>query len=103
MALSQRNKKLSMAYKHGTRFLKLSGEKKNIARSFYERGGRGFGEAYNLAYKNESKEVTPLHIFTRFCISQKVGGVFIRLGVPAQALQTRLSKFLSKPDSEWCQ
>ncbi len=71
-------------------------KRKNIARSFTSEAGAVLEEAYNLAYKNESKEVTPLHIFYALLSSQKVGGVFIRLGVPAQALQTRLSKFFVK-------
>lgn len=74
--------------------------RKNIALSFTAEAGTILEEAYNLACKNDNREVTVLHVFYALLSSQKVGSVFIRLGVPVQILQARLSKIFVKAEQK---
>ncbi|HSR88896.1 MAG TPA: ATP-dependent Clp protease ATP-binding subunit [Candidatus Udaeobacter sp.] len=70
---------------------KISRRKKhNIAHAFVEEALSALAKTYHFADKNKSKEVRPEHLFYTLLSFNRIGNIFIRLGIPATALQKEL-------------
>ncbi len=52
--------------------------------------------AYLLAYKHNDPKLLPLHLFISLLGADNVAGIFIRLGIPVSALQSKLTATLQK-------
>lgn len=63
----------------------------DISRTFTVDAQKVLEDAFQLADERESQEVTALHVFHALLSSEKIAGVFIRLGVPPKAFQEHLS------------
>lgn len=75
-------------------------KKKNIAKVFTDEAEQILEQAFFIAEKFNSSEVTSLHVFYSLLSSSKVGGIFVRLGVPVQKFQAYLSRFFIKSDQK---
>lgn len=64
--------------------------RRNIAHAFTDEALSALAKAYSLADKNGAKEVSPQHLFYALLAFNRIGNIFIRLGVPASALQKKL-------------
>ncbi|MFA5175626.1 MAG: ATP-dependent Clp protease ATP-binding subunit [Patescibacteria group bacterium] len=77
--------------------LKLPSSKKiNIAKAFTDESLSVLGAAFTMADKNRHNTVTPLHIFSVLLSRGRVSNVFLRLGLPARVIQTKLAAVLIK-------
>lgn len=70
--------------------------RKDISKTFTEEGKLILEEAYLLAVKQHSQEVTVFHLFSTLLSTTKIGTVFLRLGISPQLLQAKLAKFFIK-------
>ncbi len=71
-------------------------KRKDIADVFTAEARQVLEQAYFLADKFESEEVTPFHVFYALLASSRVSTVFLRLGISVQSLQGYLTKFFIK-------
>jgi len=71
----------------------------DIAQTFTTDVSEVLEEAYRVAFKQNNEHVTAWHVFYALLSAQKVGSVFIRLGVPVQILQAKISAQFTKEKS----
>ncbi len=74
--------------------------KKDISAVFTDEAKQVLEQAYFLAEKFQSAEVTPLHIFYSLLSSSQVFSVFVRLEIPVQKLQAYLARFFIKSEQK---
>lgn len=70
-------------------------KRRNIADTFTEEALAALAKAYGLADKNGVKEVGPQHLFYALLAFNRIGNIFIRLGIPASALQKELESIFA--------
>lgn len=75
-------------------------QRKNIAGVFTDEVRLILENAYFLANKYQSVEVTPVHVFYSLLSAVKVGNIFIRLGIPPQTFQAYLLKAFNKSEQK---
>ena len=68
----------------------------DISDAFTKEALEAIGNAYRLADKAGQESVEPIHIFSALLLSNRIGNVFIRLGLPTSALQSRVNILLKK-------
>jgi len=75
-------------------------KRKDIADVFTIEARQVLEQAYFLADKYDSEEVTPFHVFYALLASSRVSTVFLRLGISVQSLQGFLIKLFIKAKDE---
>jgi ATP-dependent Clp protease ATP-binding subunit ClpC len=65
----------------------------NIARAFTTEALTSLGDAYHLADSKGHKSVLPEHLFYALLSSNRIGNIFIRLGIPASVIKEQLDPF----------
>ncbi len=80
---------------------KISRRKRhNIANAFTEEALSALAKAYHFADKNSAKEVMPEHLFYTLLSFNRIGNIFIRLGIPASSLQKELSPMFADKEKQ---
>ncbi|MBI2037737.1 MAG: ATP-dependent Clp protease ATP-binding subunit [Candidatus Magasanikbacteria bacterium] len=69
-------------------------KKRNIAKAFTEEALSSLAKAYKLASKARAKELRLEHLFYALLSFNRIGNIFIRLGIPASSLQKELEPML---------
>lgn len=64
--------------------------RKNIAETYTEEARLVLGEAYRIADRNGYNSVGAIHLFHALLSFNRIGNIFIRLGIPAHTIQTQL-------------
>ncbi len=75
-------------------------KRKNIALSFTKEAQEMLREAFRLAEKYKQEQVLPLHLFCTLLGNTKISMLFLRLGLPAQTLQDRITAVFSAGTQE---
>jgi hypothetical protein len=71
----------------------------DISQAFTSDASQVLEEAYQTALKYNGENVTAWHVFYALLSAQKIGSVFIRLGIPVQVLQAKISAQFAKEKS----
>lgn len=71
----------------------------NIADTFTTEAKIILGEAYRMADKEGFGTVTPVHLFFVLLDSNRIGNLFLRLGLPGSEIKKRLQPLLSKENT----
>ena len=66
-------------------------KRKNIALSFSAEAQEALREAFVLAEKYKQEQIIPLHLFFVLLSNAKISTLFLRLGLPTQILQEKVS------------
>lgn len=65
-------------------------KKRNIAKAFTDEALSVLAKTYRFADKNQVKEIKPEHLLYNLLSFNRVSNIFIRLGIPASAVQKEL-------------
>ncbi len=70
-----------------------------INNTFTEEALAVLGGAYSIADKRKDKNFHPFHLFLSLLSNNRIGNIFIRLGIPAQDAQKQIEPFLQEEKS----
>ncbi len=74
-------------------------KRRSIVNTFTKEALAVLGESYALADKQGFNRLTPFHILFTLLTSNRIGNIFIRLGIPAQTIQKELAPLFARQNS----
>jgi ATP-dependent Clp protease ATP-binding subunit ClpA len=72
----------------------------NVASAFTEEALTALAKSYGLADNMRVKELKPEHLFYALLSFNRIGNIFIRLGIPASSLQKELKHIFPETDKQ---
>ncbi len=76
---------------------KIRGRKRHdISDAYTAEALRALGDAYQLADKSGQSSVQPAHVFAALLMTNRIGNIFIRLGLPVSGIEKTLIPLMKK-------